>query len=163
MCRRMNICGAFVFPVDMQEKDFPSGPWTGFYQYRTGERGDQDLHIEFRSGRMTGSGADALGAFIIEGSYNTGSKEARWMKSYPQGHSIEYRGFREGPAPGIWGTWTISTDWTGGFHIWPLDASSGSQREVLEMKLPLQVGSPERAYELITSETARPMRPSVRD
>ena len=159
----MNVCGTFVFRVDMQEKDFPSGPWTGFYQYRTGDRGDQDLRLEFQNGRMTGSGADALGGFTIEGSYNTGSIEARWMKSYPQGHSIEYVGFREGPAPGIWGTWTISTDWTGGFHIWPLDASSESQREVLEVELPLRVGSPEKAYELITSESERPMRPSVRD
>ena len=103
----------------MPDKDFPSGPWTGFYQYKNGQRGQQDLRLTFESGRMTGTGADELGQFIIEGSYSAESKEAKWLKSYPGAHSIDYRGFREGPVPGIWGTWSIGSDWHGGFHIWP--------------------------------------------
>ena len=119
----------------MPEKDFPSGPWTGFYQYATGQRGQQDLVLNFAHGRMTGTGVDELGQFLIEGSYNTETREAKWLKSYPAAHSIEYRGFREGPVTGIWGTWHISADWHGGFHIWPVGAAnSENDEEIAEAK-----------------------------
>lgn len=104
----------------MPSSDFPSGPWTGFYQYKDGKRGSMDLTLRFSNGRMDGAGNDELGQFLIAGTYNEDSKEARWIKSYPAKHSIDYRGFREGPLPGIWGTWQIGPEWSGGFHIWPL-------------------------------------------
>lgn len=113
----------------MPSTDFPSGPWTGFYQYRNGKRGHQDLRLSFENGRLTGTGADELGQFIIEGSYDAASKEARWLKTYPTAHSIEYRGFREGALPGIWGTWTVSADWHGGFHIWPVGDTDVADEE----------------------------------
>jgi hypothetical protein len=118
---------------DMPDPDFPSGPWTGFYQYPDGTRGQQDLRLTFSLGRMTGTGADEVGQFIIEGFYDTATKEARWLKSYPGGHAIQYRGFREGPVKGIWGTWFIRDDWQGGFHIWPLEGrSTDEQRKAAE-------------------------------
>lgn len=104
----------------MRDTDFPSGPWTGYYQYPDGQRGHQDLRLQFEDGRMTGTGADEVGDFIVEGTYDDASKEARWQKRFPGGHVVEYRGFREGPVPGIWGTWSIPRNWSGGFHIWPL-------------------------------------------
>lgn len=109
--------------------EFPSGPWTGYYQYRTGQRGTQDLVLTFEDGRMSGTGADELGVFRIEGSYNEASREADWLKSYPSGHLVQYRGFREGPVPGIWGTWKIPGSWSGGFHIWPVLSGSSTSRE----------------------------------
>ncbi|MES2597592.1 MAG: hypothetical protein V4662_19750 [Verrucomicrobiota bacterium] len=115
----------------MNSEDFPSGPWTGYYQYSSGQRGSQDLVLVFQNGRMTGSGHDELGGFEIQGSYDDGSKEADWLKVYPDGHEIIYRGFREGPVPGIWGTWNIPGNWSGGFHIWPL-ASSSKELESME-------------------------------
>ncbi len=105
----------------MPDADFPSGPWTGYYQYPDGKRGGMDLALRFESGRMTGSGSDELGKFFIEGSYSTESREAKWLKSYPDGHQVNYRGFREGPVKGIWGTWMIVGNSSGGFHIWPVD------------------------------------------
>ena len=130
----------------MPDKDFPSGPWTGFYQYKNGVRGSQDLRLTFEQGRMTGTGADELGQFIIEGSYNAESKEARWMKSYPSAHCIDYRGFREGPAPGIWGTWSIGPDWHGGFNIWPLGDTNVEDEEE-EIKRPIK--QPKKLEELL--------------
>lgn len=115
----------------MPDQDFPSGPWTGYYQYQNGVRGQQDLRLAFAQGRMSGTGADEVGQFIVEGSYSTDTKEAQWLKSYPSGHTIEYRGFKEGPLEGIWGTWRISANWHGGFHIWPLENGNAFVEEDL--------------------------------
>jgi len=114
----------------MNSGDFPSGPWTGYYQYPTGERGAQDLYLTFQNGQMSGGGSDEAGSFSVTGNYNESSKEAEWLKSYPDGHRVIYRGFREGPLPGIWGTWEIPGDWSGGFHIWPL--ISGTEPDIEE-------------------------------
>jgi hypothetical protein len=115
----------------MPDKDFPSGLWTGYYQYQNGVRGQQDLRLSFAHGRMSGTGADEVGQFIVEGSYSNDTKEAQWLKSYPCGHAIEYRGFREGPVEGIWGTWKISANWHGGFHIWTLENENAVVEEEL--------------------------------
>lgn len=104
----------------MPSSDFPSGPWTGYYQYPSKERGGQDLWLTFQGGQMSGHGNDEAGTFQVSGNYNEEEKEAEWTKSYPDGHRVHYRGFREGAVPGIWGTWSIPGDSSGGFHIWPL-------------------------------------------
>jgi hypothetical protein len=39
---------------------------------------------------------------------------------------VFYRGFREGK--GIWGTWEITIQYHGGFHIWPRQAGEGEAR-----------------------------------
>jgi hypothetical protein len=114
----------------MADAEFPSGPWTGYYQYPDGRRGYQDLTLQFSAGRMTGSGADEVGVFVVEGTYDTSTAEAQWQKRYPNGHLVEYRGFREGPVAGIWGTWTIPRSWSGGFHIWPLGEKTSVDEEI---------------------------------
>lgn len=120
----------------MPDKDFPSGPWTGFYQYRDGRRGQMDLALVFANGRMSGTGNDELGAFKIEGTYSAESKEAQWVKSYPRKHSIDYRGFREGPKPGIWGEW----------HIWPLgNVPRDESKRLKQLLSKLPPGSFEKA------------------
>jgi hypothetical protein len=111
----------------MPSTDFPTGPWTGYYRYPNGERGQQDLRLVFQSGKMVGAGTDELGPFVISGSYSETQKEAQWVKGYPDGHTVFYRGFREGPVEGLWGEWSILGNWSGGFHIWPL----GSKQEPL--------------------------------
>lgn len=142
MSNREQFAGSVVRQLNvtfkaMADSDFPSGPWTGFYVYPNGVRGQHDLQLAFSGGRMTGAGADEVGQFFIEGTYDPETKEATWSKNYPDGHLVNYSGFREGPAPGIWGTWSIPQSWNGGFHIWPLgDCNPNDAEEKIELPAP---------------------------
>ena len=107
----------------MNDDLFPSGPWTGFYNYAPGDRHRMDLRLAFAGGRMTGEGSDDVGRFTIRGRYDTAMRECYWTKSYASAHDVFYRGFREGK--GIWGTWEITAFLHGGFHIWPRQAGEG--------------------------------------
>jgi hypothetical protein len=111
---------------------FPSGPWLGFYNYSGDrDRHRMDLALEFGNGIITGEGNDDLGAFVIRGRYDAGTKECWWTKTYVGGHDVFYRGFHEGK--GIWGTWEFGID-RGGFKIWPQaqgegDGETGSEEQ----------------------------------
>ena len=107
----------------MSESLFPSGPWTGFYNYGPGERHRMDLQLTFADGNMSGDGVDDIGRFLLKGRYDTANRECYWTKTYPGSHDVYYRGFREGK--GIWGTWEIGLLSHGGFHIWPCQAGEG--------------------------------------
>ena len=109
---------------------FPSGPWRGYFVYKASPgRWKMDLDLRFANGVMQGAGSDAVGTFTIRGSYSVESLEATWVKSYAS-HDVSYRGFREGR--GIWGTWTIRPDWTGGFMIWPKGMGEAAQERAYE-------------------------------
>lgn len=112
----------------MNETLFPSGPWTGFYNYRPGDRHRMDLALTFTRGAINGTGADDVGRFLIKGRYDAASRECYWTKTYLGAHDVFYRGFREGK--GIWGTWEITILYHGGFHIWPRGADPGEARAV---------------------------------
>ena len=96
---------------------FPSGPWTGFYNYSPRDKHRMDLDLTFAGGKMSGDGNDDVGRFKAHGSYDVKTLECSWTKTYVGAHSVFYRGFREGK--GIWGTWEITLQNHGGFHIWP--------------------------------------------
>ena len=123
----------------MDDDLFPSGPWTGFYNYTGPEdRHRMDLHLEFVNGRMTGDGTDNIGLFLIKGSYQTALRECEWTKTYPRSHQVFYRGYRDGH--GIWGTWEIPPFSRGGFHIWPCRATEEEQvEETAEVEKPVTV------------------------
>ncbi len=108
----------------MDDDLFPSGPWTGFYNYTGPEdRHRMDLHLTFARGQMTGDGSDDIGPFLIKGRYDAVNRECDWVKTYPGSHNVFYRGFRDGQ--GIWGTWDIPPFGGGGFHIWPRQVGEG--------------------------------------
>lgn len=107
----------------MSESTFPSGPWTGFYNYHPGSRHRMDLHLSFANGAVTGEGNDDIGRFIIRGRYEEATRECYWTKSYLGSHDVFYKGYREGK--GIWGTWEIGVLAHGGFHIWPRQSEAG--------------------------------------
>ena len=86
-----------------------------------------DLHLTFANGRMTGEGNDDVGQFIIAGHYDAEALECHWTKTYPGSHDVFYRGFRDGK--GIWGTWEITPDCRGGFHIWPRGSGDGDGKK----------------------------------
>jgi hypothetical protein len=103
----------------MNNLNFPSGPWIGFYVYNHAQqaRHRMDLGLTFANGRITGGGSDDLGKFVISGRFNSKDGTCHWAKMYVGMHDVYYKGYRE--KRGIWGTWEI-TFATGGFHIWPL-------------------------------------------
>ncbi len=108
----------------MSESLFPSGPWTGFYNYGAGSpRHRMDMTLTFANARMDGDGRDDVGIFLIKGRYDGASGECHWTKTYVGAHDVFYHGFREGK--GIWGTWEIRTWSRGGFHIWPRAEGAG--------------------------------------
>ena len=96
---------------------FPSGPWTGFYNYSPKDKHRMDLDLTFAAGKLSGDGNDVVGRFVIHGRYDEKVLECSWTKTYLGRHDVTYRGFREGK--GIWGTWEINSLAHGGFHIWP--------------------------------------------
>src|SRR5947208_2997193 len=109
----------------MSDQLYPSGPWTGFYNYGPKDKRRMDLHLTFSHGKVTGEGTDDVGPFVVKGQYDVKNAECWWMKTYVGGHDVYYRGFREGK--GIWGTWEIRNDSRGGFHIWPRRAGEGER------------------------------------
>lgn len=115
----------------MSDLRFPSGPWTGYYTYQSASgKHAMDLTLSFSDGRITGDGADAIGLFVIDGTYDAVGGECGWRKSYVGAHEVIYRGFREGK--GIWGTWEIEREWRGGFQIWPLGDLEAEELELEE-------------------------------
>jgi hypothetical protein len=116
----------------MDEPLFPSGPWTGFYNYRPGTRHRMDLHLTFANGLLNGDGSDDIGPFLIKGRYDEKTRECYWTKTYLGAHDVFYKGFREGK--GIWGTWEITILDHGGFHIWPRRAGEGEERAETAVK-----------------------------
>ncbi|MBI5368679.1 MAG: hypothetical protein HZA54_16710 [Planctomycetes bacterium] len=125
---------------------FPSGPWVGFYTYRSIQgKHRMDLSLRFAAGRLSGDGTDPVGFFVLSGRYDRATLDVRWTKTYPGRHQVYYRGFREGR--GIWGTWEIAPDTKGGFMIWP-KGSGGGAGDAEEAAAPVEgeeamVGVPE--------------------
>jgi hypothetical protein len=134
-------------PVDDSESlritagmDFPSGPWTGFYNYRRNTRKHRmDLVLTFADRAVSGDGNDDIGRFVVVGRFDTAKSECSWTKTYIAGHDVYYRGFREGK--GIWGLWELPNE-SGGFHIWPLGEEEGEQEhESVEEPAPAEAGA----------------------
>lgn len=89
-----------------------------------------ELQLTFAQGQLSGNGSDDVGPFLIRGRYDTATCECYWTKSYVGRHDVFYRGFREGK--GIWGTWEITIQFHGGFHIWPRGAGAGEEQAETE-------------------------------
>lgn len=100
---------------------FPSGRWTGFFtDKRLPGKHAMDLMLTFSEAKMTGSGRDRVGEFVIDGTYQLADGLCLFVKKYVGKHTVGYRGFNEGK--GIWGAWELTMygiKATGGFHIWP--------------------------------------------
>ena len=120
--------------------DFPSGPWTGFYNYgRTTRKHRMDLVLTFADHTISGDGGDDIGRFFLAGRFDVTNGECYWTKTYIGAHDVYYRGFREGK--GIWGLWELPNE-SGGFHIWPLGQGEGEQDyESVEEPAPVEARS----------------------
>ena len=124
------------FQIVTPEKDasFPGGGWTGFYlQYWMPGRHTMDMQLTWSDGKLSGQGSDPVGAYTIDGEYETDTGKCAWTKKYIGRHSVAYRGVNDGH--GIWGVWEIRIlgglyQDRGGFHIWPrgTDVSEASEQ-----------------------------------
>lgn len=122
------------------DDEYTSGPWTGFYTYAGGHRERMDLSLSFREGRLSGSGSDPVGPFLILGGYDPAKGEVWWTKTYVGAHEVHYKGYRD--ARGIWGTWEIHPGWTGGFHIWPRGQGEGAAEEAeADLEAPVEAAA----------------------
>src|SRR4051794_35884601 len=133
----------------MGDELFPSGEWTGFYNYIPPEKYRMDMALEFSKGNVSGQGCDNIAPFLIRGRYDAATKECYFTKSYVGAHSVYYKGFREGK--GIWGTWEIGPFASGGFQIWPRKLGTGHGEKLEEeLSQPVEaIGSEQADAELI--------------
>ena len=125
---------------------FPSGKWTGYFtDKRLAGKPRMDLYLNFSQNKMTGSGRDIVGAFVVDGTYQLGDGLCVWTKQYIGKHTVSYRGFNEGK--GIWGAWELidlGQTYKGGFHIWPEGMPDPSQPVLVEeVDIPADI-EPER-------------------
>jgi hypothetical protein len=129
----------------MNDPDFPSGPWIGFYVYANArqKRHRMDLALTFARGCVSGSGSDDIGRFTIQGKFDGRTRECFWTKTYIGAYDVFYRGFREGR--GIWGTWELDQSLHAGFHIWPLASGmdlTQSKHNKAQRPVLIPVGTP---------------------
>ena len=68
----------------MDDHDFPSGPWIGFYSYASAkqDRHRMDWGLTFANGVISGDGTNDIGKFVLRGRYETKSKQVYWTKTY---------------------------------------------------------------------------------
>ena len=90
------------------------------------------FEMEFRNGKVDGSGTDDVGVYTIAGVYSNDNLRVAFGKTYVRGtgnpsenlgHTVEYRGQRAANAgQGFRGTWYVHTTrykGQGPFHLWP--------------------------------------------
>src|SRR5215469_5353071 len=111
----------------------PSGPWTGYYLYgHAGARHRMRLGLTFtRDGKIQGEGVDDIAPFLIDGSFDSPTSQAKWTKAYVGAHTVEYSGIYSQRA--IRGDWTL-IGLTGGFWIWP-DGLEQSEETAAQVEL----------------------------
>ncbi len=122
----------------MSEIDFPSGPWTGFYNYGRGVREHRmDLVLTFADHTVSGEGSDDIARFIVTGRFDARQTvRCYWTKLTSADMTFTIGGFREGK--GIWGLWELPSE-SSGFHIWPRGQEDGDQsHEAAEEPAPLE-------------------------
>lgn len=117
----------------------PSGPWTGYYLYgHGGLKHRMRLGLTFtRDGKIRGEGVDDIAPFLIDGSFDGATSEAKWTKAYVGKHTVEYSGVYSQRA--ICGDW-ILIGLTGGFWIWPeILEQSEETAAPMELEQPLEL------------------------
>lgn len=152
-------------PALETDERFPSGPWTGFFLQATRPgRQWMDLELTFCEGRIRGDGRDSVGKFLMTGRYEVADGKCHWTKTYLGQHSLSYLGYNEGK--GIWGTWEMTSDWRGGFHVWPVAMGDPTQprraeevdvpNSVAELFEPVSVTEPNQVGEPVGSSLGEP-------
>lgn len=114
-----------------QHPYFPSGIWEGFYVYGSGpsaHRHSMSFSLDFKDGKVSGSGSDDVGALTWNGSYDVQSMAVSMVKQY-HSHTVGYRGMAD--TSGIYGSWEMFSG-RGGFHIWPKKTGEEAEEAAAE-------------------------------
>jgi hypothetical protein len=120
-------------PVETDPR-FPSGRWVGFWLQRAFvARQHMSLSLSFSEGRVIGEGADVVGDFDMNGTYDLVSGNCSIVKTYRAAHRLTYEGRNDGDGLWIWGVWHMSDD-RGGFHFWPEGEEDPTGRKLRAQK-----------------------------
>jgi hypothetical protein len=85
--------------------EFPSGPWTGFYNYsNSAKKHRMDLVLTFANHVIWGDERDDVGLFVVGGRFDEANGECYWTKTYIGAHDVYYRGSAKAKESGACGT-----------------------------------------------------------
>jgi hypothetical protein len=124
---------------------YPSGEWVGYYTYLDKPtKLPMHMTLEFSRGSIRGAGIDKPGRFVVDGSFDESTLEAKWSKRYVGKHSVEYVGeLRDGEISGSWSLAQVihvhETRASGQFRIWPLPADLYGDDESLQSILEREI------------------------
>jgi hypothetical protein len=105
-------------PKTETDPRFPSGPWVGFWIQQGMGKQKMRVALWFAAGKVGGSGADLVGKFAFDGTYDLKTGRCVMTKQYENAHRVLYEGVNEGDGMWLWGLWRLDLD-RGGFHLWP--------------------------------------------
>ncbi|OHB74246.1 MAG: hypothetical protein A2Z34_00650 [Planctomycetes bacterium RBG_16_59_8] len=113
-----------------------SGLWQGFYTYiGYSSHCEMVADLTFRNGRVTGSGTDRNGWFIITGRYSDAAGDCLMTKTYPEYHDVFYKGHISNDE--IMGAWWIPLGRVPGtFRLHRTGTSEGGARPIGEAVVP---------------------------
>lgn len=99
-----------------------SGAWRGFFTYAGFDKHcGMVADLTFRGGRITGSGTDKVGWFVVTGRYSATAGDCVMTKTYPESHVVFYKGHIVGcTIAGAW--WIREASIPGTFRLARVDA-----------------------------------------
>lgn len=102
-----NADGDFEIKLD-------SAGWNGWFE-QGGDKKDMELDMSIGGDAVFGSGVDAVGSFIVRGTFDEGSGDCNFAKQYIGQHQVLYFGKNNGQA--VRGKWTIPDNCEGKFKL----------------------------------------------
>ncbi len=101
------------------------------------------LSLWFVDGKIAGSGADMVGKFTFDGTYDLKTGRCLMTKHYVNAHRLIYDGANQDDGMWLWGLWRFGHD-RGGFHLWPEGEEDPTQRRTsVEREEPVDAGRKE--------------------
>jgi len=105
--------------MDPSRGTWRTGHWEGFY-LQDGDRHRQTLELAFAQGKMSGTGDDPIGPFVILGEYDEEENSVAWVKQYLERHQVYYSGqMSNGRISGAWIIINYGRYLSDRFELWP--------------------------------------------
>eukprot|EP00931_Biecheleriopsis_adriatica_P004565 TRINITY_DN106210_c0_g1_i1.p1 TRINITY_DN106210_c0_g1~~TRINITY_DN106210_c0_g1_i1.p1 ORF type:complete len:262 (-),score=32.49 TRINITY_DN106210_c0_g1_i1:40-825(-) len=140
-----------------QTRALPNGEWRGWFEQQ-GRRFDSNNNMVFSGGRVTGSGEDEFGDFVLEGAYRTGTgsgeMSVEWKKTYIGQHSLVYQCDECKWLPSgqmqLQGTWRLDppSSWDGASGLCEFTSVNSSPEQLQTFRQEAPIAEPEEVAEL---------------